>query len=84
MNQAILFNDDIAFDEKQHCLRFTAMNMGMRIPCEIPLPPKMDKDVALSHFAELQFDYEADAEELIEAEAFSASGTITIQFINKS
>lgn len=82
MNQAILFNDDISFDAQRHCLCFTAMQQGMRVVCEIYVPAHIEKEHALAHFAAYQFDYEAEAEELIDAEAFSASGIVALRFIS--
>jgi hypothetical protein len=82
VNQAILFNDDISFDAQRHCLCFTAMQMGMRIRCEISVPAYMSKDVAIVHFKQCQFEYEAEAEELIEAEVVSASGIVALRFIS--
>ena len=76
MNQAILFNDDARFDAIKQRIEFTAMNSGLIIRCCIAFEGEEVK--ALTHFAEHQFDYEMQAEALIEEESYSAEGEVLL------
>ncbi|MCG7564430.1 MULTISPECIES: DUF1488 domain-containing protein [Pseudoalteromonas] len=76
MNQQILINDDIHYDETRQCLIFTAMVSGMLVSCVIAT--SLTKQQALTHFKAHQFDYEMQAEQLIEEEAYSAQGEIEL------
>ncbi|WP_462170659.1 DUF1488 family protein [Pseudoalteromonas xiamenensis] len=78
MNQAILFNDNATYCSDKQCITFTAMQQGMRIECQIATTFDSSED-AIAHFEQWRFDYEEQAEELIEAEAFSAQGFITLK-----
>ncbi|KJY86068.1 DUF1488 domain-containing protein [Pseudoalteromonas piscicida] len=77
MNQAILFNDDISYQQGE--LTFTAMASGQLIRCKIAT--KFEQDAAIAHFAQHQFDYEMQAEQLIEEEAFNEAGEISLAFL---
>ena len=77
MNQAILFNDDVSYHQGE--LRFTAMAAGQLITCKIIT--KLPKQQALVHFAQHQFDYEMQAEQLIEDEIFNSNGEVTLDFL---
>jgi len=79
MNQAILFNDDIHFDAPRRCLVFTAMVSGMIVPCIVTVPETEAEP--LIHFRKFQFDYEMQAEQLIEDERYSASGEVELTFL---
>ncbi|KZN54821.1 DUF1488 domain-containing protein [Pseudoalteromonas luteoviolacea] len=79
MNQAVLFNDDIHYDVALSRLVFTAMVSGMIVPCVIAVPATLEEP--LVHFRNHQFDYEMQAEELIEDESYSASGEIELTFL---
>ncbi|KZN42111.1 DUF1488 domain-containing protein [Pseudoalteromonas luteoviolacea] len=79
MNQAILFNDDIHFDASRRRLVFTAMVSGMIVPCVVLVPETEHEPV--THFRSHQFDYEMQAEQLIEDEDYSASGEIELTFL---
>lgn len=76
MNQAILFNDDASFNVTQQRIEFTAMNSGLIIYCCIAF--EGEEAAALNHFAEHQFDYEMQAEALIEEESYSAEGEVLL------
>lgn len=77
MNQAILFNDDISYQQGE--LTFTAMACGQLIRCKITT--ELDQEAALAHFAQHQFDYEMQAEQLIEDEAFNEAGEVSLAFL---
>jgi len=76
MNQAILFNDDASFNTTQQRIEFTAMSSGLIIRCCIAFEGEEIK--AIAHFADHQFDYEMQAEALIEEESFSAEGEVLL------
>ncbi|MEL7387167.1 MAG: DUF1488 family protein [Pseudomonadota bacterium] len=76
MNQAILFNDDASFNATQQRIEFTAMNSGLIIRCCVAF--EGEEVTALAHFAKHQFDYEMQAEELIEEESYSAEGEVLL------
>jgi len=76
MNQAILFNDDASFNATKQRIEFTAMNSGLMIRCCIAF--EGEKVSALTHFSTYQFDYEMQAEELIEKESYSAEGEVLL------
>ncbi|CCQ10664.1 hypothetical protein PALB_15310 [Pseudoalteromonas luteoviolacea B = ATCC 29581] len=80
MNQAILFNDDAKYNESEQRIVFTAMSMGMLVPCFIGCTFDNNQD-AMTHFEKYRFDYEIQAEEKLEAELFTASGEIELSFI---
>jgi hypothetical protein len=80
MNQGILFNDQIEFNAKQRTLTFNAMVSGMIVPCVITTPFNEDSK-ALAHFAQHQFDYEIQAEQLIEDEAYQPDGSVSLAFL---
>lgn len=80
MNQGILFNDEISFETELKQLTFTAMVGGMIVPCVVPVPFS-DEIAAQAYFAQHQFDYEMQAEQLIEDEAFQINGSILLTFI---
>ncbi|WP_440054636.1 DUF1488 family protein [Pseudoalteromonas sp. T1lg65] len=77
MNQSILFNDDVSFEAGWLC--FSAMCNGQLIRCEIPTV--LPKQQALTHFSQYQFDYEMQAEALIEAEEFNEQGNVRLRFL---
>lgn len=76
MNQAILFNDDARFDAIKQRIEFTAMNSGLIIRCCVAF--EGEEAAALAHFTEHQFDYEMQAEALIEEESYSAEGEVLL------
>ncbi|QTL36531.1 DUF1488 domain-containing protein [Pseudoalteromonas viridis] len=76
MNQQILINDDIHYDDTRQCLVFTAMVSGMLVSCVIETT--LPKELALAHFKAHQFDYEMQAEQQIDEEAYSAQGEIEL------
>ena len=76
MNQAILFNDDASFNATQQRIEFTAMNFGLIIRCCVAF--EGEEATALAHFTEHQFDYEMQAEALIEEESYSAEGEVLL------
>ena len=79
MNQAVLFNDDANYIAFSQQITFTAMVSGMIVKCVIKT--ELEHNAALTHFKAHQFDYEMQAEQLIEDEAYSADGSIQLQFI---
>lgn len=80
MNQGILFNDQIEFDVVSCTLTFNAMVSGMIVPCIIATPFN-EQSKALAHFAQHQFDYEIQAEQLIEDETYQPDGSIKLAFL---
>jgi len=60
MNQQILFNDDIAFDENQQAWNFTGLLAGERITITI----KTESTLKLTD--ELRFNFEDQVEEWLE------------------
>ena len=80
MNQAVLFNDDVSFDEQLQQLTFSAISGGQLIKCTIKLANfKLEnKSDALAYFHLYKFDYEELAEQLIEDEDYDDNGLIVI------
>ncbi|CAM4269140.1 DUF1488 family protein [Pseudoalteromonas byunsanensis] len=78
MNQGILFNDDV--NVAHNCLAFTAMVNGMMVKCIIATP-SMSDEAALKHFKDHQFDYEMQAEQLIEDEIYEEDGSVLLTFL---
>ncbi|WP_105167186.1 DUF1488 family protein [Pseudoalteromonas sp. T1lg23B] len=78
MNQGILFNDDV--NVTHNGLIFTAMVNGLMVKCIIATPPMSD-EAALKHFQAHQFDYEMQAEQLIEDETYEDDGSVLLTFL---
>ncbi len=84
MNQQILFNDHVEIDWEQGWAQFHAMVAGQRVPCLIALDLLANKldttltsaEEAAAAFEQLRFELEAEAETLIEDEAYDAQGRI--------
>ncbi|MBY5994184.1 DUF1488 domain-containing protein [Ferrimonas balearica] len=84
MNQQILFNDHVEIQWEQGWAQFDAMVAGQRVPCLVglnTLANKLDSTLttaeeAAAAFEQLRFDLEAEAERLIEDDAFDAQGRI--------
>ena len=75
MNQAIQFVDRVEYING--VLTFYAMANGMLIPCTIDMD-NIERSDALTHFAQLRFDYEEVAQQLIEDGEFTAEGQVVI------
>lgn len=75
MNQAIQFVDRVEY--KNGLLTFYATVNGLLVPCVIALNAK-ERSEALSHFAKLRFDYEEQAQQLIEDEAYNEDGEVLV------
>lgn len=84
MNQSILFNDGVAWQETQQRLMFSAQMMGATVSCYIschyleqlavrPLPRPAD---LLQAFETLRFDIEELAERKIAEQEFAEDGSI--------
>ncbi|WP_375751950.1 DUF1488 domain-containing protein [Vibrio sp. HN007] len=86
MNQSILFPDIQEWNEGTQAVVFPAQQSGALIECVISKAKLVElsgKNIesgedALSIFADLRFDLEEVAEELIEDEMFNSSGQIEI------
>lgn len=86
MNQSILFPDIQDWDEESQSIIFQAQQSGALIECEVSIEELSllsDKEIeggvqALAIFAELRFDIEELAEELIEEEEYDSSNRIQI------
>lgn len=84
MNQQILFNDQVSIDWQQKLARFDAMVAGQKVTCWVgvaELEQRLDQTLptaeeASAAFEQLRFDLEAEAESLIEDEAYDAQGRI--------
>ncbi|WP_061033979.1 DUF1488 domain-containing protein [Vibrio splendidus] len=87
MNQSILFPDIQDWDKESQSIIFPAQQSGALIECEVSieeLSRLSDKEIeggeqALAIFAELRFDIEELAEELIEEEEYDSSNRIQIK-----
>ncbi|CAH6782796.1 Transcriptional regulator [Vibrio chagasii] len=87
MNQSILFPDIQDWDEESQSIIFQAQQSGALIECEVSIEELSllsDKEIeggvqALAIFAELRFDIEELAEELIEEEEYDSSNRIQIK-----
>ncbi len=87
MNQSILFPDIQDWDEESQSIVFPAQQSGALIECVVSteeLSRLSDKEIeggeqALATFAELRFDIEEIAEELIEEEEYDSSNRIQIK-----
>tara|TARA_B100001059_G_scaffold230953_1_gene265973 strand:- start:556 stop:825 length:270 start_codon:yes stop_codon:yes gene_type:complete len=87
MNQSILFPDTQDWDEESQSIIFSAQQSGALIECVVSieeLSRLSGKDIeeggqALAIFAELRFDIEELAEELIEEEEYDSSNRIQIK-----
>ncbi|CAH9059855.1 hypothetical protein PSECIP111951_02825 [Pseudoalteromonas holothuriae] len=78
MNQGILFNDDVNANDNK--LVFTAMVNGMMVKCVLAVP-LMNSETAIKHFQDHQFDYEMQAELLIEDEMYELDGSILLTLL---
>ena len=76
MNQAIQFVDRVEYDNG--VITFYAMVNGLLLPCVIDLG-KTERSDALAHFAKHRFDYEDNAQQLIEDEEFGEEGEVAIK-----
>ncbi|MCK6265657.1 DUF1488 domain-containing protein [Vibrio sp. ZSDE26] len=87
MNQSILFPDIQDWNDERKVICFPAQSSGALIECSVSLSQLeiisgrslQTAKQALDTFSEYRFDIEERAEELIEQEAFSASGSIEIE-----
>ncbi|SHI23550.1 DUF1488 family protein [Ferrimonas marina] len=84
MNQQILFNDQVELDWEGGWLRFNALVAGQTVGCFIALMELhkrlgqeiTEREASMVAFEQLRFDLEAEAETLIEDEAYDAQGRI--------
>lgn len=74
MNQQILFNDDIAFDNKQQVWVFTGLLAGERITITIESVDPLELNDAL------RFDFESQVEEWLEDNEPPINGKIELFF----
>ncbi|MEZ8692621.1 DUF1488 domain-containing protein [Vibrio splendidus] len=87
MNQSILFPDIQGWDEDNQSITFPAQQSGALIECVMSIEELSrlagkeikEGDQALTLFAELRFDIEELAEELIEEEEYDSSNRIQIK-----
>lgn len=77
MNQAIQFIDRVEFSAKEKRLYFYAQVSGLLVSCFYTTTK--NEQEALKHFTQHRFDYEDQAERLIEDEAYNADGSIRIE-----
>jgi hypothetical protein len=86
MNQSVQFNEQVTIEWEQGLACFDAMVEGQKVPCMVGLnvlAGKLDQliptpEEAAVAFEQLRFDLEAEAEVLIEDEAYDAQGRIWI------
>ncbi len=87
MNQDILFADIQLWDSVRQAVNFPAQQAGALITCWVSLAwlqqhsPNLElanKEIILARFAELRFDLEEIAEEMIEDERFDECDDIII------
>ena len=87
MNQSILFPDIQDWDEESQSIIFPAQQAGALIECVVSIEELSrlsgkgveESGQALAIFAELRFDIEELAEELIEEEEYDSSNRIQIK-----
>ncbi len=86
MNQSILFPDIQEWNSELEVIVFPAQQSGALIECIVNVQELQkisgasinSKEQALAVFADVRFDLEELAEELIEDEAFNQSGQIEV------
>ena len=84
MNQSILFNDGLVWQETQQRLMFSAQMMGATVPCyisrhyleQLAARPLLRPADLLQTFEALRFDIEELAEQKIEEQEFAEDGSI--------
>ena len=84
MNQSILFNDGVVWQETQQRLMFSAQIMGATVPCyisrhyleQLAARPLLRPADLLQTFEALRFDIEELAEQKIEEQEFAEDGSI--------
>ena len=84
MNQSILFNDGVVWQETQQRLMFSAQMMGATVPCyisrhyleQLAARPLLRPADLLQTFEALRFDIEELAEQKIEKQEFAEDGSI--------
>ncbi|GAA5193978.1 DUF1488 domain-containing protein [Ferrimonas gelatinilytica] len=84
MNQQVQFNEQVHLHWDQGWLQFDALMAGHKVPCLITLEelarrwgqPLNEPELVSVAFEQLRFDLEAEAEGLIEDEAFDTQGRI--------
>lgn len=84
MNQSILFNDGVVWQETQQRLMFSAQMMGATLPCyisrhyleQLAARPLLRPADLLQTFEALRFDIEELAEQKIEEQEFAEDGSI--------
>jgi hypothetical protein len=74
MNQQILFNDDVAFDDKSHVWVFTGLLSGERVTISI----KTENTLPLNEA--LKFDFECQVEEWLEDNEPPMNGKIDLLY----
>lgn len=86
MNQSILFDDELQWNESEQSVGFTAQCMGAQIQCAAPkaLLEQLtgllidDQSAAFRAFELCRFDVEELAEEQIEEEEYDSQGRIVL------
>lgn len=86
MNQAILFSDELSWNQQAQSVDFSAQCMGALIECRVTasLLEKLtqvkvvDEKSAVEAFELCRFDIEEQAEQLIEEEEYDANGRIVL------
>lgn len=84
MNQSILFNDGVVWQETQQRLMFSAQMIGATVPCyisrhyleQLAARPLLRPADLLQTFEALRFDIEELAEQKIEEQEFAEDGSI--------
>ena len=84
MNQSILFNGGVVWQETQQRLMFSAQMMGATVPCyisrhyleQLAARPLLRPADLLQTFEALRFDIEELAEQKIEEQEFAEDGSI--------
>jgi hypothetical protein len=84
VNQAIQFIDRVEYESAQEVIIFYAQVSGMLVQCVINIKAlKLTaKNEALTHFEKYRFDYEEQAEQLIEDESYNSAGEIEVRVFN--
>ncbi|MCE9788575.1 DUF1488 domain-containing protein [Shewanella chilikensis] len=86
MNQGIIFSDLCQWQAESNRLKFMAQQQGVNIPCYVGIQRMqqlsgkvlLEEQEILSLFEQWRFDFEDEAEALIEQECFNGAGEIEL------
>ncbi|MAD73441.1 MAG: DUF1488 domain-containing protein [Rheinheimera sp.] len=76
MNQQIIFNNDVYYDELRQAVGFSCLVAGLKVNCFIACPPNTEATVFVTKIKAEIFNWEDCAEQAIADDAFNNAGEI--------